>query len=141
MSGAAGVMSVILLETAVGGAIVMWAGGVWGVVRRGFFILTGIFLALCAAGTWAIAGGEAEAVGTTLAVFTGLLVAWQVLLLAGQEGLSRWVGLAAAVAGVVTLPVVNLLTPLFATAFMVHTFKYIQARDRARPRPSLSLAN
>ena len=45
------------------------------------------------------------------------------------------------IAGVVTLPVVNLLTPLFATAFMVHTFKDIQARDRARPRPSLSLAN
>lgn len=104
MSGAAGVMSVILLETAVGGAVVMWAGGVWGVVRRGFFLLTGIFLALCAAGTWAIAGGESSSVGTSLAVFTGLLVLWQVLLLVRQEAISRWVGLAAAVAGIVALP-------------------------------------
>jgi hypothetical protein len=104
VSGAAGVMSVILLETAVGGAVVMWAGGVWGVVRKGFFVLTGVFLALCAAGAWAIAGGESSTVNTALAAFTGLLVAWQVLLLIGQESLSRWVGLAAAVAGAASLP-------------------------------------
>ena len=108
MSGPAGVMSVILLETAVGGAVVLWAGGVWGVVRRGFFVLTGSFLALCAAGAWAITGGEGGATSTVLAVFTGLLALWQVLLLAGQEAVSRWVGLAAAAAGVVSLP-------LFAT--------------------------
>lgn len=105
MSGPAGVMSVILLETAVGGAVVMWAGGVWGVVRRGFFVLTGVFLALCAAGAWALVRGEGGNVATALAVFTGLLVLWQVLLLAGQQAVSRWVGLAAAVAGVATLPV------------------------------------
>lgn len=104
MSGPAGVMSVILLETAVGGAVVLWAGGVWGVVRQGFFVLTGVFLALCAGGAWAIVGGDEGAVSTALAVFTGLLVAWQVLLLVGQKTLSRYLGLAAAVAGVVTLP-------------------------------------
>lgn len=101
-------MSVILLETAVGGAVVMWAGGVWGVVRRGFFVLTGVFLALCAAGAWALVGTGAGAVSTALAVFTGLLVMWQVLLLVGHKAASRWVGLAAAAAGVVSLP-------LFAT--------------------------
>ncbi|WP_370327685.1 hypothetical protein [Euzebya sp.] len=105
MTGPAGVMSVILLETAVGGAVVMWAGGVWGVVRRGFFVLTGVFLALCAAGAWAITGTGAGAPSTALAAFTILLVVWQVLLLAGQQSASRWVGLAAAVAGLVTLPV------------------------------------
>ncbi len=104
MSGPAGVMSVILLESAVGGAVVLAAGGVWGVVRRGFFLVTGVTLALCAAGAWAIAGGESTAVAATLAVFTGLLVVTMVLLLVGAETASRWVGILAAVAGLATLP-------------------------------------
>jgi hypothetical protein len=104
MSGPAGVMSVILLQVAVGGAVVMWAGGVWGVVRRGFFVLTGSFLALCAAGAWAIVRPEGGPAATLLAVFTGSLVLWQVLLLAGREAISRYVGLMAAVVGVASLP-------------------------------------
>ena len=56
-------MAVILLETAVGGAVVLWAGGVWGKVRRGFFLLVGITLALCAAGAWAIVSGALERPG------------------------------------------------------------------------------
>lgn len=104
MSGPAGVMSVILLETAVGGAVVLWAGGVWGVVRRGFFVLTGLFIALCAAGAWAIVGQEQGTASTLLAAFTGLLVVWQLLLVIGQQAASRWVGLVAAVVGVASLP-------------------------------------
>lgn len=104
VTGSAGVMSVILLETAVGGAAVMWAGGVWGVVRRGFFLLVGFFLVLCAAGAWAIVGTQAGAASTALAVFTVLLVVWQLLLVTGQQRASRWVGLIAAVAGVAALP-------------------------------------
>ena len=110
MSGPSGVMSVILLETAVGGAVVLWAGGVWGVVRRGFFVLTVTTLVLCAAGAWALvrtaeAPGAGRA-GTVVAVHTGLLVLWLVLLLARQDVASRAVGLAAAVAGVASLPFV-----------------------------------
>ena len=98
-------MAVILLETAVGGAVVLWAGGVWGKVRRGFFLLVGITLALCAAGAWAIVSGALSGPAVTaIAVFTGLLVVWQVLLALRQDRLSRFVGLAAAIAGVVTLP-------------------------------------
>src|SRR5680860_693747 len=48
MSGPLGVMSVVLLESAVGAAVVLWASGVWGVVKRGFFLLTGSTVALCA---------------------------------------------------------------------------------------------
>jgi hypothetical protein len=88
----------------------MWAGGVWGVVRRGFFVLTGVFLALCAAGAWALTGGDAGAASTVLAAFTGLLVLWQVLLLAGQESASRVVGLVAALVGLIALPVFALAT-------------------------------
>lgn len=37
-----------------------------------------------------------------------------------------------AIAGLVSVPVLNLLTPLFATAFMVHTYKDIAARQARR---------
>jgi len=126
-------MSVILLETAVGGSVVLWASGVWGSVRRGFFLLMGISLILCALGAWALTrtvvqdapgqvaaerGAEGEPVAdsllalagpagpravTALAVFTGLLALWQVLLIAGQRRASLVVGLGAAAAGLVAL--------------------------------------
>lgn len=109
MSGATGVMAIILLETAVGAAVLLWASGVWGVVRRGFFLLTGITIALCAAGAWAISAMEtgtqpsaARAV-TAVAVFTVAAVIWQALLLARQERVSQIAGLATAVIGVVAL--------------------------------------
>jgi hypothetical protein len=113
MSGPLGVMAVLLLETAVGGAVVLWANGVWGAVRRGFFVLTGVTLALCAAGAWAITRAAVEGVYLgaapddralpALAGFTGLLVVWQVLLLARLDAASRVVGILAAVAGLVAL--------------------------------------
>lgn len=109
MSGATGVMAIILLETAVGAAVLLWASGVWGVVRRGFFLLTGMTVALSAAGAWAITAAETgiEAAGTraatAIAVFTILAFIWQALLLARQERLSKYAGLVATVAGVVAL--------------------------------------
>ena len=109
MDGATGVMAIILLETAVGASVLLWASGVWGIVRRGFFLLTGITIALCAAGAWAITaaqvGGDPSAGGAVaaLAAFTGIAAVWQVLLLARQEKISRVAGLLAAVAGVVAL--------------------------------------
>jgi hypothetical protein len=127
MSGPLGVMAVILLEAAVGGAVVLWASGVWGAVRRGFFLLTGVTLALCAVGAWAVsrsavtqarqaleagaAGAALEAAAgpagqrmlTGLAVFAGLAVLWQILLVARQDAASRIVGLATTAAGVVAL--------------------------------------
>ena len=107
MDGASGVMAIILLETAVGASVLLWATGVWGVVRRGFFLLTGATIALCAAGAWAITAAEAgpgagRIVGG-LAVFTVLAVAWQALLIARQEGAARVVGLLASVAGVIAI--------------------------------------
>ena len=60
MSGAVGVMSVILLEVAVGGIAIAYATGVWGHVRRGFFLLSGILLALCGVGAWALVNGLVE---------------------------------------------------------------------------------
>ena len=109
MSGATGVMAIILLETAAGGAALLWASGVWGAVRRGFFLLIGSTITLCAAGAWAITRAEAgtapatDRAVTALAVFTLLAVVWQLLLAFRQEAASRVAGLAAAAAGVVAL--------------------------------------
>ncbi|MPZ73308.1 MAG: hypothetical protein GEU74_08775 [Nitriliruptorales bacterium] len=105
MSGATGVMAIILLETAVGASVLLWASGVWGVVRRGFFLLTGITAALCAAGAWAITASETAGsrAATAVGIFTAAAVLWQVLLLARQEQPARWVGLIAAALGVVAL--------------------------------------
>jgi len=43
------------------------------------------------------------------------------------------------IAALVSVPLVNLLTPLFATAFMVHTLKDVLAKEKARPRPGMTL--
>ena len=109
MNGATGTMAIILLETAVGSAVLLWAGGVWGVVRRGFFLLTGITIALCAAGAWAITAAEtagdpeASRAVIALAALTGIATLWQILLLVRQERLGHIAGLATAVVGVVSL--------------------------------------
>ena len=124
MSGATGVMAIILLETAVGASVLLWASGVWGVVRRGFFLLTGMTVALCAAGAWAIIAAEtgtqpAATAAAAIGVFTVVAGLWQVLLLIRQERLSQIVGLAAAVAGVVALVLfagVRERSPAFAVA-------------------------
>jgi hypothetical protein len=111
MSGPPGIMAVILLEAAVGGAVVLWASGVWGAARRGFLLLTGVTLALCALGSFLLARrelagapiGVAGRVVVTLGALTALLFLWQVLLVARAERLAAAVGLAAAVAGPVAL--------------------------------------
>jgi hypothetical protein len=127
MSGALGVMAVVLLETAVGGAAVLWGSGVYGHVRRGFFLLTGVTVALCAVGAWAVTRSAIEVAharaatgpldetsalvtgpaGSRLLVglglFAALTVLWQVLLLVRDNLVSRVVGVAATVAGVASL--------------------------------------
>lgn len=122
MTGSLGVMAVILLEAAVGGAVVLWAGGVHGAVRRGFFLLTGVVLSLCALGAWALsrsavaaarAGGDAGGAALAgapgsrmlvgLALFAGLMLAWQVVLALRDGVLAKAVGLVAAGSGVVAL--------------------------------------
>lgn len=40
------------------------------------------------------------------------------------------------IAGLLAVPILNLLTPLFATAFMVHVFKRLERKDQATVFPS-----
>ena len=110
MNGPLAVMAVLLAETAVGGTVVTLTSGVHGAVRRGFLLLSGVILALCAWGAWATANSSLGATPTAaegrmvtaFAVFTGLLVLWQVLVLARQR-IEFVVGIAAAAVGVVAL--------------------------------------
>lgn len=48
MQGASGVIALVLAETAAGSAAILWLGGFWGAVKRGFFILTASVVLLCA---------------------------------------------------------------------------------------------
>ncbi len=144
MSGPLGVMAVVLLETAVGGAVMLWGGGVYGKVRRGFFLLTGVTLAVCAWGAWSVTGSaidearllverDAAAAGETavrvagdageralwgLAVFAALLVLWLVLMLIRDNAVARAVGLLTTAAGVVALVLFGMARaqPLLAVA-------------------------
>lgn len=143
MTGSLGVMAVLLLEAAAGGSVALWASRMHGRVRRGFFLLTGIALAICAWASWALTanvvealradgaddalaarmtGPEGRALLTALAVFAGLMVLWQVLLVIRDNAVARAVGLAASVAGVAALVLFGLARggdPLFAVAELV----------------------
>lgn len=48
MEGASGVIALVLAETAAGGSAVLWLTGLWGKVKRGFFILTTATVFVCA---------------------------------------------------------------------------------------------
>lgn len=115
MTGPLAVMAVLLAETAAGGSVVTLTSGVHGKVRRGFLLLSGMILAVCAWAAWAAARA---AVGPTppptqarmvlaLGVFAGVLTLWQVLVLA-RVGIERVVGLGAAAIGVVALGTIAL---------------------------------
>lgn len=119
MSGPLGVMAVLLAQTAVGGAVVLWGTGIWGHVRRGFLLLTGTTVTLFAWGAWGTARGGvrvAREAGETVAggdamllallVLALLLTAWQVVLLTGSPQLARLVGLTSTAVGVGALVLV-----------------------------------
>ncbi|HEX6208091.1 MAG TPA: hypothetical protein VF058_07005 [Actinomycetota bacterium] len=48
MEGASGVIALVLAETAAGSAALLWLTGLWGNVKRGFFILTTATVLACA---------------------------------------------------------------------------------------------
>ena len=60
MKGPAGVMALVLAETAAGGAWFLFLTPLWQEVRRGFFYLTGIIVAALAAGAAGAATGGYE---------------------------------------------------------------------------------
>ncbi len=108
MSGPAGVLALVLAETAAGGSLFLWLSPLWGKVRRGFFVLTGGILTavgLAAAGAAAAGrepGGSSAPQMLALAL-AGTAALATAFLLAKRDGLGRGVGLATAPLAVATI--------------------------------------
>jgi hypothetical protein len=108
MNGPAGVMALVLAETAVGGLAVLWATPTWGSLRGGFFKLVGAVLTVSAVLAWLAArgplseasGGARDAASWLLAAVAILAALWQVLQWAGARTAGRLVGIAAVPVGV-----------------------------------------
>jgi hypothetical protein len=111
MKGPAGIMALVLAETAAGAAGFLFLTPLWGEVRRGFFYLTGaIELALAGATAAAAAAGYDAttasegrvAVGLSLAL-TGTTFVWLALMLARRATVARVLGIASIPLAVVML--------------------------------------
>jgi hypothetical protein len=113
--GPAGVLAVLLLETALGSLAVLALAPVWGVVKRGYFLLIGWTVVVCALLSLLSARGPLSRVGSdgTLAsaslwAFLGLSAVVLALLQTRREAPARLVSVLACVAGV--LAVVGIAT-------------------------------
>jgi hypothetical protein len=102
VKGAAGIMALVLAETAAGGAGFLFLTPLWGEVRRGFFFLTGgvvLILAVSAAGAAAGAYDAPTAskgrVAVTLAlILAGATLLWLVLIRFRRHSAGRVLGMA-----------------------------------------------
>ena len=100
MTGVAGVMALVLAEAIAGSSVFLWVSPLWDEVKRGFFKLLGVILAIVAALTWlsvdaAVVDRFASADGlrTATLVAGGLTVLWTALLFLRQPAAARVVGL------------------------------------------------
>lgn len=115
LRGPAGVFAVILLEFALGSLAVLWVTPVWGVVKRGFFLLVAFSVVICAVIAQLAASGplgRVEDAGTAPAAFwafSALTAAFTGALLAKRMSLARVVGIAAVPAGVWAVVAIALL--------------------------------
>jgi len=109
MSGPAGVMALVLAETAVGGLFVLWVTPTWGTLRAGFFKLTGTVLAATAVLAWLAARGPLGGPGAggkfalafwLLSATAAVAVLWQIVQWAGAHAAGRIIGIAAVPVGV-----------------------------------------
>lgn len=108
-SGPAGVFAVVLLEFALGSLAVLVAAPVWGVVKRGYFLLVGwsvvvgaLLARLAAGGALSRIGSDAALASWSLWAFVGLS-AVALVLLHRRVAAARWVATAAVVPGVLAV--------------------------------------
>jgi hypothetical protein len=102
MTGPAGVMALVLAETAAGAAGFLFLTPLWREVKRGFFYLTGsivVLLALGAAGSAAAALSSGSNASGHLAIVLALALGaasalWLALILARWRTAGRWLGIA-----------------------------------------------
>jgi hypothetical protein len=133
MDGPSGVIALVLIETAAGGTALLWLGGVWGTVRRGFFVLTGSATLGCALLATLTSSGAADTAAARPAVLAaaltsallGLSLAALVVRLDAVGRAFGVLSIPAAVAGLVAFglaagpsPVSAILQVLAGAAFM-----------------------
>lgn len=114
--GPAGVFAVILLELAVGSLALLWLTPIWGVVKRGFFVLIASTVAVCALlallsarSGLAQSGGRAASMRAALALFFVLSAAFLGALVAKRMGVARRLGFAALPFGLWAIVAIGLL--------------------------------
>jgi hypothetical protein len=103
MDGPSATISLVLAETAAGGIALLWLGGVWGSVRRGFFVLTEAVTLACALLATVAASSAADApvaevvrVAVMLAAATsGVIAVSLAALIVRLDGVGRAFGLIA----------------------------------------------
>lgn len=118
LKGPAGVMALVLAETAAGGTALLWLAGLWGSVKRGFFVLVSSVSLGCAllSTLAASAGGnDAGAAGASvvrLGAATSIVLALSLgaLILRRNEA-GRLFGLVAALEGVGLLVALARIVP------------------------------
>jgi hypothetical protein len=110
MRGSAGVMAVVLAETVAGGLAMLFGAPLWNEVKRGFFALSGVTLAIVAAAAWwsahvgLLPASEAGLWTVRLAAVTATLsVLWMVLLFAKAHVPARAFGFLSTAVAIGTL--------------------------------------
>ena len=110
LRGPAGVLAVLLLETALGSLLVLFLAPVWGVVKRGYFLLVGWTVFVCALlAAWAAADplaanpGRAAVALAGLWSFAALSLAVVALFHLKRFGAARVLSAVASVAGIVAV--------------------------------------
>jgi hypothetical protein len=110
MTGAAGVMALVLSETVAGASALLWLTPLWKEVKPSYFTLSGVLLALFALGAWAAAAAGAVA-GDGAGRWSGRLAGsallsiavWTGLMLVGQRPAARVVGYLSLVPATLTI--------------------------------------
>ncbi len=119
MDGPSATIALVLAETAAGGTAILWLGGLWGSVKRGFFILTGasvLIFALLAtmAATSTVDPASHPSIEAivlvALSMFSGLLGLSLAALILRADAVARVLGWLAMAAGVLVLVVFALIT-------------------------------
>ncbi len=125
MEGPSATIALVLAETAVGGSALLWLGRVWGVVRRGFFVLTGATMLVSAllATMSSAAATQAPSDATRLvvvvgAVTSGLLALSVCALLLRADAVGRVFGLLSVPAGIGLLVALASVTPTFVPSLL-----------------------
>jgi hypothetical protein len=109
MDGPAAVISLVLAETAAGGVALLWLSGLWGRVKRGYFVLTEAVVLACAllavlASSGAVPSGEEGRTAVLLAsVAAGVLGLSLVAMVLRLDAAGRALGLLAVPASIASL--------------------------------------